>query len=348
MTVRKKLSKLKIDETAEFPVYSAESSNNGIVGYINNPEFICDEKNPIYINFGDHTRNFNIATKSFSVLDNVKVLLPKINNIRVLQFIISSWKKQIPNLGYSRHWKLAKESSIPLPIKDGEIDFKFMEEFIAELEAERIAELEAERIAELEAYLLAAGLKNTILTAEEEIALESFSTRRFEKFLLKDLFNEIHQGRRLKKDDQLAGNIPFVMSGVTNCGVVGYISNPVASFPKNSITVDIFGNTFYRRYNFGAGDDTGVYWNSEKNYSLETMLFFTAAIEKSLTGKFSYGNKLRSSQSKDFEILLPTKDGEPDYEYMEKFITAVQKIVIADVVKYSEEKISAYRQATNK
>ena len=160
--------------------------------------------------------------------------------------------------------------------------------------------------------------------------------------------NEIHQGRRLKKDDQISGNIPFVMSGVTNCGVVGYISNPVASFPKNSITVDIFGNTFYRNYNFGAGDDTGVYWNSEKIYSAKTMLFFSAAIEKSLTGKFSYGNKLRSSQSKDFKIYLPTKDGAPDYEYMEKIISAVQKIVIADVVKYSEEKISAYRQAAEK
>ena len=108
-------------------------------------------KNPIYINFGDHTRNFNIATKSFSVLDNVKVLLPKINNIRVLQFIISSWKKQIPNLGYSRHWKLAKDCSTILPIKDGEPDYKFIEEFITELKAERITELEA--------YLSASGLK---------------------------------------------------------------------------------------------------------------------------------------------------------------------------------------------
>ena len=152
----------------------------------------------------------------------------------------------------------------------------------------------------------------------------------------------------MKKDDQISGNIPFVMSGVTNCGVVGYISNPVASFPKNSITVDIFGNTFYRNYNFGAGDDTGVYWNSEKIYSAKTMLFFSAAIQKSLAGKFSYGNKLRSSQSKDFKIYLPTKDGAPDYEYMEKIISAVQKTVIAEVVKYSEEKISAYRQAANK
>lgn len=58
------------------------------------------------------------------------------------------------------------------------------------------------------------------------------------------IFNQIKQGRRLKKSDQLPGNIPFVMAGVTNTGVINYISNPVASFPANSITVDIFGNTF--------------------------------------------------------------------------------------------------------
>ena len=261
-------------------------------------------------------------------------------SFRVMLYIVASLKLHFKQFNYDTSMADVINLKISLPIKDGEIDYEFMEKFIAELEAEQIAELEA--------YLTAAGLKNTILTAEEEFAIENFSSQRFEKFLLKDLFNEIHQGRRLKKDDQISGKIPFVMSGVTNCGVVGYISNPVAKFPKNSITVDIFGNTFYRGYNFGAGDDTGVYWNSEKNYSAKAMLFFAAAIEKSLTGKFSYGNKLRSSQSKNFEIYLPTKDGEIDFEFMEKFISAVQKIVIVDVVKYSEEKISAYRQAASK
>lgn len=76
------------------------------------------------------------------------------------------------------------------------------------------------------------------------------------------------------------------MSGTTNQGVVGYISNPVASFPANSITVDIFGNSFYRSYEFGAGDDTGVYWNDQQDYSPGVMLFIAATIGKSLIGKF--------------------------------------------------------------
>lgn len=140
-------------------------------------------------------------------------------------------------------------------------------------------------------------------------------------FSISQVFNKVVQGRRLKKDDQLPGNIPFVMSGTTNTGVVGYISNPVATFPANSITVDIFGNAFYRGYQFGAGDDTGVYWNTEKNFSKETMLFFTIAINRSLHGKFSYGKKLRSSQSLDIKIKLPiTNTGEIDYTFMETFI----------------------------
>lgn len=140
------------------------------------------------------------------------------------------------------------------------------------------------------------------------------------------------QGRRLKKDDQLPGNIPFVMAGTTNTGVVNYISNPVSKFPKNSITVDIFGNVFYRDYDFGAGDDTGVYWNDEVAYSKETMLFLTISIGKALLGKFSFGNKLRSSQSLDFKMQLPIlKNGKIDFEFIDSFIAELEAQRIAEL-----------------
>ena len=228
------------------------------------------------------------------------------------------------------------------------IDFDFMESFIRELEEERIRELEEERIRELNAYLLATGLKDYALSAEEEKALEAFKTVKWGEFEFKQIFNNIKQGRRLKKEDQKEGTIPFVMSGTTNTGVVGYISNPVASFPSNSITVDIFGNTFYRNFDFGAGDDTGVYWNDKENYSKDEMLFFTAAMGKSLFGKFDYGNKLRSSQSFDIKMQLPTKNNKPDYATMETFIKAVEKLVIKDVVLYADNKIAATKNVVKK
>ena len=154
------------------------------------------------------------------------------------------------------------------------------------------------------------------------------------EFTFKSIFNRIAQGRRLKKDDQITGNIPFVMAGTTNNGVVNYISNPVAIFFKNSITVDIFGNVFYRDYDFGAGDDTGVYWSDKKEYSKETMLFFAIAMEKSLIGKFSFGKKLRSSQSLDFKMQLPIKNGELDYEFMEIFVAELAAQRVAELAAH--------------
>lgn len=336
------LSKEDLSDDYSYPAYSSDSENNGIIGYTNNPEFICDEKHPVYITFGDHTRTLNIARKSFSVLDNVKVLLPCTNKNNSLLFMISVWKKQIPNLGYARHWKVAKNCILSLPITlENKIDFDFMEAFIRELEEERIRELAA--------YLKVSGFDNYKLSKCESEALAHFNELKWKEFSYSEIFNHIKQGRRLKKGDQKPGKIPFVMAGTTNTGIVGYISNPIATFPKNSITIDIFGNTFYRNYDFGAGDDTGVYWNDDKNYSSEQMLYFSSCMEKSIRGKFSFGKKLRSSQSFNFRIFLPvTSDDSPDYAFMETFISAVQKLVIKDVVLYADKKIAATKQAVHK
>ena len=348
ITVRRKIKSEDVEEEGIYPAYSSDSENSGIIGYYSEPEFICDSNNPVYVVFGDHTRTMSIVRKSFSVLDNVKVLRPHIENTNVLLFIFSVWKKQIPNLGYKRHWGIAKECRLRLPVKNNKIDFDFMESFIAELEAVRVAELEAERVAELSAYLTVSGLDNYELSNDEMTIIERYKKQQipFSEFEFIKIFNNIKQGRRLKKDDQLPGNIPFVMSGTTNTGVVGYISNPVAQFPKNSITIDIFGNSFFRNYDFGAGDDTGVYWNTEIEYSKTCMLFFAAAMERALRGKYSYGKKLRSSQSVHFKMQLPTKDGKPDYDTMATLISAVQKLVIKDVVLYADRKIETTKAIT--
>lgn len=226
--------------------------------------------------------------------------------------------------------KVFLSTKIQLPTHNGKIDFDFIESFIAELEAERVAELAA--------YLKVSGFDNCELSVEEQNALQEYETLELNEFEFHSIFNRIKQGRRLKKDDQIDGDIPFVMAGTTNTGVVNYVSNPVATFPKNSITIDIFGNTFYRNYAFGAGDDTGVYWNSSKSYSKEIMLFFATSMSKSIEGKYSYGKKLRSSQSLNFKMKLPNKNGTPDYQFMEKLISAVQKLVIKDVVAYADKK----------
>lgn len=266
----------------------------------------------------------------------------KLNRINQM-FIIGSIDKVIKSK-YSYNSKATKielkNTIIKLPTKNDKIDFEFMDSFVATLEAERMAKLDT--------YLLVTRLKDYTLTAEEHQVLSDFEQDNveFSDFSYENIFDNIVQGRRLKKDDQLSGNIPFVMAGTTNTGVVNYISNPIASFPKNSITIDIFGNTFYRSYSFGAGDDTGVYWNNKKTYSKETMLFFTTSMQKSVANKFDFGKKLRSSKSFNFQMKLPVTNKQPDYGIMDTLISAIQKLVIKDVVLYVTDKMSS-NESTN-
>lgn len=42
--------------------------------------------------------------------------------------------------------------------------------------------------------------------------------------------------------------------------------------------------------------------------------------------------------------MLPTKDGKIDFEFMELLVSAVQKLVIKDVVLYADEKIQSTKK----
>lgn len=251
------LSKEDLSEKFNFPAYSSESTNNGIIGYTDSPEFICDDEHPVFVTFGDHTCSFNIATKSFSVLDNVKVLLPSIHNIRCLLWIITAWQKQIPNLGYARHWKIAKNCIVELPTKDGEIDFDFMESFVAELEAQRVAELEAQRVAELEAYLSVTGLKDTHLSFEEEQALLNFNKITFDEYKLTDVFDIKNAGNILSKDIvENSGKTPYLCASSENNAVSSYISYKDELKTKGNC-IFIGGKTFvvtYQESDFFSND----------------------------------------------------------------------------------------------
>ena len=332
------------EQTAEFdlPLINAKDGNNGIMYYGRSSDFESTEMTIDIVNDGVvSTGNVYPQPQKTGVLYNAYLVKPLFSvTQRLLYFFSTTIQKSIKlKFGYENKagWEKVKKEKITLPTHNGVIDFVFMENFIADLEAQRIAELEA--------YLAVTGLENYTLTEEEEETLNSLDKVQWKEYRFADVFNNIQQGRRLKKEDQIEGSMPFVMAGVTNTGVVNYISNPVATFPKNSITIDIFGNAFYRNYDFGAGDDTGVYWNTERKLSREMMLFLTKTSEKALQGKFSYGKKLRSSQSLNLRMKLPTKNGTPDYDFMNTYITAIHKVVIKEVVLYAEKKMQATQEA---
>ncbi|WP_414518038.1 restriction endonuclease subunit S [Streptococcus alactolyticus] len=326
----------KSKETFEF--IGRTQSNYGVQGYVLKLDSEPNDSGCISVSQIGAV-HAQLRNKKWYSSQNIFILKPKIDKL-INQWLIVAINKALSNFGgYSSYPTLStlKKLTILLPINNEQIDFDFMESFIAELEAERIAELSA--------YLKVSGLDNYELSDEELKALRDYDSIDFEEFEYQEVFDKIVQGRRLKKDDQIPGDIPFVMSGVTNTGIVNFISNPVASFPRNSITLDIFGNAFYRPYAYGAGDDTGVYWNEENEYSKEVMLYITSSMSRSVAGKYDYGNKLRSSKSKNIKMKLPAvSKGVLDTDYMRIITNAVMKLAIKDVVQYTNERIETTKE----
>ena len=237
-----------------------------------------------------------------------------------------------------------KNISIKLPeTADGKIDFDFMESFIAELEAERVAELEAERVAELSAYLTVSGLDNYELSSDEENALKNYQSLKWDTYNLEKLFGKSTRGKRLKGDDRIAGTLPFVTAGEASEGISAYISNEVEVFEKNTTTIDMFGSAKYRNYKYGADDHVAVVHTEA--VPMKAAIFVTSACHKAAhTGKFDYGHNFYAKDADALDIQLPTKDGKPDYDTMTALISAVQKLVIKDVVLYTDRKIEGTRQ----
>lgn len=105
----------------------------------------------------------------------------------------------------------------------------------------------------------------------------------------------------------------------------------------------MFGSAKYRNYEYGADDHVAVVHT--ENLPKYASIFVTSAIHKAAhTGKFSYAKNFYAKDADELNISLPIKDGAPDYTFMATFTRAVQKLVIKNVVRYSEEKLASAKQ----
>lgn len=103
-------------------------------------------------------------------------------------------------------------------------------------------------------------------------------------------------------------------------------------FLRHAITIFNFCNTFYRGYEFGAGDDTGVFLNEKLTNKL-SFLYLKTTIEKSLVGKYDFGYKLRTSSTHNFEFMISHLNEQPDYQSMSDFVKVIEKLVICDLIE---------------
>ncbi|WRC43017.1 restriction endonuclease subunit S [Helicobacter pylori] len=354
------IQKRHINHKGEF-VITAGLSNNGVLGQ-------SDIKAKV---FESHTITIDMFGCAFyrsfpyKMVTHARVfsLKPKFKiNHKIGLFLSTLFFGYPKKFGYENmcSWVKIKNDKVILPLKPTakiqtleDIDFDFMEKFIAELEQCRLAELEA--------YLKATGLENTTLSSDEENALNLFNNKNsgggntpcgltWQSFKIVDIF-EVKNTRNILARDVVkdSGTTPYLCASKENNAVNSYI-NYNADFLDKGNCIFIGGKTFvvtYQQKDFYSNDshNLALYLKDTHSKTKLNQLFIITCIYKALNNKYSWGDSISNTKIQNDSILLPTNPhGKIDFNFMRTLINALMKQTIQGVVQYSDAKIQATKE----
>ncbi len=344
-------------------VITAGLSNNGVLGQ-------SDIKAKV---FESHTITIDMFGCAFyrsfpyKMVTHARVfsLKPKFEiNHKIGLFLSTLFFDYPKKFGYENMclWAKIKNDKVILPLKPTantqtlkDIDFHFMEKFIAELEQCRLAELEA--------YLKATGLSNTTLSSDEENALNLFNGKNsggntpcgltWQSFKLGDLF-EIVGTKSLDSNaiDFTDTGINFVGRTFSNNGIQG--KTPTKAFKPNkpfTITATVIGQYKYVKF------QTEPYYCSQNinkltpkiiihQWNAKIAYYFITHIQKFVSLYDGQQSGYKLDDIKNHIISLPTNQhGGIDFHFMRTLINALMKQTIQGVAEYCSAKIQATKEA---
>ncbi|WP_258237564.1 restriction endonuclease subunit S [Arcobacter sp. CECT 9188] len=337
----------KFNENAEFPYFTRTAFNNGILGYV---EYLDDEHkiegNCLAV--GMIAMQFFYMQKDFYAGQFTKRAIPKSFSLteRIAIYFISLLNKnqqRFQNVLVRDFENEFNKTIVKLPVKNSEIDFDFIEFFIAEIEMKQINELQT--------YLKATSLKDYNLTDEEQKVLDEFDNMKWGEFRLGDLFERIKTNKLPFKADELSKKpidsyvLPCLTSSFQNQGLNYFAPKDNATILKNVISIpsnsDVYRAYFQSKEFTVLSDAYAIEWiYNEVKLSPNQYLFTVPCINKVTDlSIYSYKNKLGGwnvVQNKNIE--LPIKNDQPDYKTMETLISAIKKLMIKDVIDYVNKK----------
>ncbi|GHP54282.1 type II restriction enzyme [Helicobacter pylori] len=356
------IQKRHINHRGEF-VITAGLSNNGVLGQSDIQAKVFESHTITIDMFGcAFYRSFPYKMVTHARVFSLK---PKFEiNHKIGLFLSTLFFGYPKKFGYENmcSWAKIKNDKVILPLKPTaktqtleDIDFHFMEKFIAELEA----------------YLKAAGLSNTTLSGGEENALNLFNGKNsgggntpcgltWQSFKLGDLFEKV-SARFLGKGDKFKAtsksitdthNIPLVYCKKGNNGIIYWGKKGDFETYSNIISI-IYNGVIATGLTYAHRDEVGIlaesYFIKFKNGNPNFLcnLFIKTAIEKVLYPKYSRDNLATWANKVENELIfLPTtKNGKIDFHFMRTLINALMKQTIQGVVQYSSAKIQATKEA---
>ena len=149
----------------------------------------------------------------------------------------------------------------------------------------------------------------------------NLNDREWKPFFLTEIFPTIQRGKRLKSENHVPGQMPYVSSSAMNNGVDNFVSNTqrVRIFADclslaNSGSV---GSSFYEPFAFVASDHITHLKNERYN---KYHYLFIAALTNRLSKKYNFNREINDARISREKIMLPVDEtGKPDLDFMEAY-----------------------------
>lgn len=301
---------LKVDD-GDFPYITRSAFNNGITRFVKKVDNKINEGNCITIGaegfYAFYQENPFMAGNKIYVLRHKK--LNKNNGLFICSVLNSIVEKYSYN--NARILERIKDEIHKLPMnKKGEPDWEYMENYIREyfLSYQKSNLIKFEKL-----YKEIQNETKINLGEWKEFNLCGHSGI----FELKNSISKIHN----KNINGEFGNIPYVTRTEINNGIAKYIPEQKVKINSgNCLTIGMDAITiFYQEKDFYTGDKIKILRN--KNLNKTNSLFLITVISNKIKQNFSWGGKgLNFKELTKLTIKLPSKDNQPDWEYMEYYI----------------------------
>lgn len=312
----------------DLPRITATNNNNGIFDFYNNIDIVNYKTNDNFISVSFLGSVFYHSYKASldMKIHSLKLKKYKLNKYNALFLALSIFRTACQfSYGDQLSSTDLPKKYILLPIDlSGDPDFEFMELYVKQIEKLKLSKYFNSMIKRID-------------NIKDFGKVESLSEKKWSEFYLYEIFSDIQRGKRLKKNDHILGNIPYVSSTGLNNGVDGFIGNTknVRLF-NNCLSLANSGSVgaaFYQPFTFIASDHITKLKNDSFN---EYIYLFISTIVKRFGDKYSFNREINDRRIQREKIILPVnRFGEPDYEYMENYI---KKIEYDMLVKYKEFK----------
>lgn len=253
-------------------------------------------------------------------------------NLYIAEFLKIMIKNNLKNSSYGNQLSSTDLPNVKiyLPVNENEApDYDFMENYIKEIK----------RVTSKKYNDYVLGELQKLQKMSDNYLLEN---KNWSPILLSDLF-EIKKGNQNNMAKLTKGKLPLVSAKKFDNGYKDFMSeNGKEIFPANIITLNNDGDggagiAYYQPAEMLLDSHVTALIPKFDVANKYNLLFIAWAITKQRE-KFGHGYSLNNSRLKNFKFMIPvSKDGNVDFEYMQKYVAKKISLIMAKYEKYRED-----------